>query len=119
MLLEAARQFKLERYHQVSTDEVYGAVLEGARVETDPPAHAQPLFRQQGGRRPDVPGLLHQLQPAGDHHARRNNIGPYQYPEKVVPLFITNAIDDMPLPLYGDGSQMRDYQYVLDHCDGH
>jgi dTDP-glucose 4,6-dehydratase len=47
-----------------------------------------------------------------------NNIGPYQYPEKVVPLFITNAIDDEPLPLYGDGSQMRDYQHVLDHCEG-
>jgi dTDP-glucose 4,6-dehydratase len=46
-----------------------------------------------------------------------NNIGPYQYPEKVVPLFITNAIDDEPLPIYGDGTQMRDYQYVLDHCE--
>jgi len=46
-----------------------------------------------------------------------NNIGPYQYPEKVVPLFVTNAIDDLPLPLYGDGRQMRDYQYVLDHCE--
>ena len=47
-----------------------------------------------------------------------NNIGPYQYPEKVVPLFITNAIDDKPLPIYGDGLQMRDYQYVVDHCEG-
>lgn len=47
-----------------------------------------------------------------------NNIGPYQYPEKVVPVFVTNAIDDKPLPLYGDGMQMRDYQYVLDHCEG-
>jgi dTDP-glucose 4,6-dehydratase len=47
-----------------------------------------------------------------------NNIGPYQYPEKVVPLFVTNAIDDEPLPLYGDGTQMRDYQYVIDHCEG-
>jgi dTDP-glucose 4,6-dehydratase len=47
-----------------------------------------------------------------------NNIGPYQYPEKVVPLFITNAIDNKALPLYGDGSQMRDYQHVQDHCAG-
>jgi dTDP-glucose 4,6-dehydratase len=47
-----------------------------------------------------------------------NSIGPYQYPEKVVPLFVTNAIDDEPLPLYGDGTQERDYQYVLDHCEG-
>lgn len=47
-----------------------------------------------------------------------NNVGPYQYPEKVVPLFATNAIDNQPLPVYGDGLQMRDYQYVLDHCEG-
>jgi len=47
-----------------------------------------------------------------------NNIGPYQYPEKAVPLFVTNAIDNVPLPLYGDGRQQRDYQYVLDHCEG-
>jgi len=46
-----------------------------------------------------------------------NNIGPFQYPEKVVPLFVTNAIDNEPLPLYGDGLQMRDYQYVVDHCE--
>ena len=47
-----------------------------------------------------------------------NNIGPYQYPEKVMPLFVTNAIDDQPLPVYGDGQQRRDYQHVLDHCEG-
>jgi dTDP-glucose 4,6-dehydratase len=47
-----------------------------------------------------------------------NNIGPYQYPEKVVPVWVTNAIDDRPLPVYGDGQQMRDYQYVEDHCEG-
>ena len=47
-----------------------------------------------------------------------NNFGPYQYPEKAVPLFITNALDDQPLPVYGDGLYVRDYQYVLDHCRG-
>ncbi|MCB0063119.1 MAG: GDP-mannose 4,6-dehydratase, partial [Caldilineaceae bacterium] len=47
-----------------------------------------------------------------------NNIGPYQYPEKVVPLFVTNALNNLPLPVYGDGQQMRDYQYVMDHCEG-
>ena len=47
-----------------------------------------------------------------------NNIGPYQYPEKVVPLFVTNAIEGQTLPVYGDGKQRRDYQYVLDHCEG-
>ena len=45
-----------------------------------------------------------------------NNIGPFQYPEKVVPLFVTNALSDIPLPVYGDGKQMRDYQHVMDHC---
>jgi dTDP-glucose 4,6-dehydratase len=47
-----------------------------------------------------------------------NNIGPYQYPEKVIPLFVTNAIDNQKLPVYGDGKQRRDYQYVVDHCEG-
>ena len=62
---------------------------------------------------PDVENFL-----TGSGILAHNSIGPYQYPEKVVPLFITNAIDDLPLPIYGDGLQMRDYQYVLDHCEG-
>ena len=118
VLLEAARSLGLERYHQVSTDEVYGAVLEGSSKETDPLQPRSPYSASKAGG-----DLL-----AHSYHVTygvpvtitrgANNIGPYQYPEKAVPLFVTNAIDDLPLPIYGDGHQMRDYQYVLDHCEG-
>ena len=117
VLLEAARAFDLERMHHVSTDEVYGQVLEGSSKETDPLVPRSPYAASKAGA--DL--LIHA------YHVTHgvpvtitrgaNNIGPYQYPEKVVPLFITNAIDDQALPLYGDGRQMRDYQYVLDHCE--
>ena len=118
VLLEAAKKYQIERYHQVSTDEVYGQVLEGSSLETDTlPARSPYAASKAGGDLMcyayfvsfDVPVTITR---------GSNNIGPYQYPEKVVPLFITNAIDDMRLPLYGDGRQMRDYQYVNDHCEG-
>ena len=118
VLLEAAKKYQVERYHQVSTDEVYGQVLEGSSLETDTlPARSPYAASKAGG---DL--MCHAYFVSFDVPVTitrgSNNIGPYQYPEKVVPLFITNAIDDMPLPLYGDGRQMRDYQYVSDHCEG-
>ena len=118
VLLEAAKDLKLERYHQVSTDEVYGQVLEGASVETDRIETRSPYSASKAGG--DLLCLAYYNSFGTPVTITRgsNNIGPYQYPEKVVPLFITNAIDDEPLPLYGDGRQMRDYQYVLDHCEG-
>ena len=80
---------------------------------------AQPLLGQQGRRRTDVPRLLRDLSAPPVLITRgSNNYGPYQYPEKLIPLFITNAIDDKPLPVYGDGLQVRDWIYVLDHCEG-
>lgn len=118
VLLESAKEFGVERYHQVSTDEVYGEVLEGRSQETDPLHTRSPYSASKAGGDMlciayhtsfDIPVTITR---------GSNNIGPYQYPEKVVPLFVTNAIDDQPLPLYGDGTQMRDYQYVLDHCEG-
>ncbi|MBN1177910.1 MAG: dTDP-glucose 4,6-dehydratase [Anaerolineae bacterium] len=118
VLLETAKAFGLERYHQISTDEVYGEVLDGRSKETDPLHTRSPYSASKAGgdlmciayyTSFDVPVTITR---------GSNNIGPYQYPEKVVPLFITNAIDDKPLPLYGDGSQMRDYQHVIDHCEG-
>jgi len=118
VLLEAARKYQVERYHQVSTDEVYGQILEGSSLETDPLLTRSPYAASKAGADLmchayfvsfDVPITLTR---------GSNNIGPYQYPEKVVPLFITNAIDDISLPIYGDGRQMRDYQYVSDHCEG-
>ena len=118
VLLETAKDHGLTRYHQVSTDEVYGEVLEGRSKETDALHTRSPYSASKAGGDMlciayytsfDVPVTITR---------GSNNIGPYQYPEKVLPLFITNAIDDKPLPLYGDGSQMRDYQYVVDHCEG-
>jgi dTDP-glucose 4,6-dehydratase len=118
VLLEAARKYGVERYHQVSTDEVYGQVLSGSSVETDPIHTRSPYSASKAGG--DLMCLAYYESFGVPVTITRgsNNIGPYQYPEKVVPLFITNAIDDLPLPLYGDGRQMRDYQYVLDHCEG-
>ena len=101
-----------------NTDEVYGQVLEGSSVETDPLVTRSPYSASKAGA--DLMCYAYFVSFGVPVTITRgsNNIGPYQYPEKVVPLFITNAIDDIPLPLYGDGRQMRDYQYVLDHCEG-
>ena len=118
VLLEATKDLGVERYHQVSTDEVYGQVLEGSSMETDPLHTRSPYSASKAGG--DLMALAYHAS-FGLHVTitrGSNNIGPYQYPEKVVPLFITNAIADLPLPIYGDGLQMRDYQYVEDHCEG-
>jgi dTDP-glucose 4,6-dehydratase len=117
VLLEAAKDLGLERYHQVSTDEVYGQVLTGSSVETDRIEAESPYSASKAGG--DLMVLAYYTSFGLPVTITRgsNNIGPYQYPEKVVPVFITNAMDDKPLPLYGDGRQMRDYQYVLDHCE--
>jgi dTDP-glucose 4,6-dehydratase len=118
VLLEAAKEFGLERYHQVSTDEVYGEVMEGRSKETDPLHTRSPYSASKAGGDMMCIAYYTSFQVPVTITRGSNNIGPYQYPEKVVPLFITNAIDDKPLPLYGDGTQMRDYQYVIDHCSG-
>jgi len=117
VLLEATRELGLERMHQVSTDEVYGHVPVGALQETDPVAPRSPYAASKTSG--DLMVLAYHITYGLPVTITRgaNNIGPYQYPEKVVPLFVTNALDDLPLPLYGDGLQVRDYQYVLDHCE--
>ena len=118
VLLEATRKFGLERYHQISTDEVYGQVLENRSVETDLLAPRSPYAASKASGDLMVLAYYESWQLPVTITRGSNNIGPYQYPEKVVPLFATNAIDDQALPVYGDGMQMRDYQYVLDHCSG-
>lgn len=117
-LLEATKKFGLERMVQISTDEVYGEVMTGSSVESDPLCPRSPYAASKAGA--DLMCLAYRTTYATPVIITRgsNSIGPYQYPEKVVPLFITNALDDLPLPLYGDGLQMRDYQYVIDHCAG-
>lgn len=118
ILLEAAKKFGLARYHQISTDEVYGHVPGGRSVETDNLEPRSPYSASKAGGDLLCLSYFTSFELPVTITRGSNNIGPYQYPEKVVPLFITNAIDDIPLPLYGDGMQVRDYQYVLDHCTG-
>ncbi|MCC6189458.1 MAG: dTDP-glucose 4,6-dehydratase [Anaerolineales bacterium] len=118
VLLEAARQFQLERFHQVSTDEVYGSIPEGFFKEGDPLEPNSPYSASKAGGELMV-RAYHETYGLNTVVTRGSNtFGPYQYPEKVAPLFITNAIDDEPLPLYGDGRQVRDWLYVEDHCSG-
>jgi dTDP-glucose 4,6-dehydratase len=118
VLLEAAKKYQIERYHQISTDEVYGQILEGRSTEGDRLHTRSPYSASKAGGDLMVLAYHTSFNVPVTITRGSNNIGPYQYPEKVVPLFITNAIDDKPLPLYGDGKQMRDYQYVRDHCEG-
>lgn len=117
VLLEAARKLGNLRFHQISTDEVYGHI-EGSRrsVEMDPLLPRSPYAASKASA--DLFVNAYQVTYGLPVTISRgaNNIGPYQYPEKVVPLFITNALSSMPLPVYGDGQQMRDYQFVIDHC---
>ena len=116
VLLEAARVHGL-RFHQISTDEVYGHVGAGASVETDCLAPRSPYAASKASG--DLLTLAYFVTYGLPVTITRgaNNVGPYQYPEKAVPLFVTNALEDKPLPVYGDGRQMRDYQYVIDHCE--
>jgi dTDP-glucose 4,6-dehydratase len=116
VLLEAVRALRVPRLLQVSTDEVYGSIATGAATESSPLRPSNPYSAAKAG------GDLLALAYWNTHGVpvvitrSSNNFGPYQYPEKLVPLFITNALDDEPLPLYGDGHQVRDWIYVLDHC---
>ncbi|HLB45846.1 MAG TPA: GDP-mannose 4,6-dehydratase [Anaerolineales bacterium] len=118
VLLEAAREFKLERFHQISTDEVYGQVPAPNRSrEGDPLEPRSPYSASKAGAEHLVYAYFVTYDLPVTTTRGSNNIGPYHYPEKAVPLFTTNAIDNQPLPIYGDGMQQRDYQYVLDHCE--
>jgi dTDP-glucose 4,6-dehydratase len=117
VLLESARAMGVTRFHQVSTDEVYGSIPEGKFREGDPLEPNSPYAASKAGgellvRAYNVTYGLHTTVTRGS-----NTFGPYQYPEKVLPLFITEAIDDRPLPVYGDGMQVRDWLYVDDHAD--
>jgi dTDP-glucose 4,6-dehydratase len=117
VLLEAARLApNLRRFVQISTDEVYGSVAEGSSREGDELRPRNPYSASKAGADRlaysywatyDVPVIVTRAS---------NNYGPSQFPEKVIPLFITNAIDDLPVPLYGDGQNERDWLHVLDHC---
>lgn len=117
ILLEASRNFGVHRFIQISTDEVYGSVEEGSSSEDDPLMPRNPYSASKAGADRlaysyfatyNIPVIITRAS---------NNYGPYQYPEKLIPLFTTNALDDKRLPLYGDGKNVRDWLYVRDHCE--
>lgn len=118
VLLESARQHEIERFLQVSTDEVYGDVPEGSSLETDPFRPRSPYAASKASA--ELLALSYYTTYKLPVVITRggNTIGPYQYPEKVVPVFITNALEDKPLPVYGKGAAVRSYFYVEDHCTG-
>lgn len=118
VLLEAARQFKVERYHQVSTDEVYGDVPVGYSKESDAFQPNSPYAASKASAELLVRSYFVTYQLPVIVTRGSNTFGPYQYPEKLLSLFITNAVDNLPLPVYGDGMQVRDWLYVVDHCKG-
>jgi dTDP-glucose 4,6-dehydratase len=116
VLLEAARRHRTKCFIQISTDEVYGSCLNGSFDEDDTANPSSPYAASKASadllalsyvRTYGLPVLITRSS---------NNFGPYQYPEKVIPLFITNALEDKPLPVYGDGRNIRDWIYVQDNC---
>jgi len=115
-LLEAARERGLARFLLVGTDEVYGSIAVGAARETDRlnPSNPYSASKAAADLLARAYWLTHRLPVVITRSS--NNFGPYQYPEKVIPLFVTNALEDRPVPLYGDGRNVRDWLYVLDNC---
>lgn len=117
VLLEAARKYGVEKFVQISTDEVYGSIIDGSFKETDILEPSSPYSASKAGADRlafsyfvtyDLPVIITRCS---------NNYGPYQYPEKLIPLFVTNALENKSLPIYGDGRNVRDWIYVMDHCD--
>jgi dTDP-glucose 4,6-dehydratase len=118
VLLDAARRAGVGRFVQVSTDEVYGSIASGAFRESDPISPSSPYSASKAGG--DLQVLAWHRTFGLDAVITRgsNTFGPRQYPEKLIPLFVTNALDGESLPVYGDGMQVRDWIYVDDHCTG-
>jgi len=118
VLLEAVKALGTTRAVFVSTDEVYGDVEHGASVETDRFAPRSPYAASKAGGEllVEAYSITHGLPVLVTRGS--NTYGPYHYPEKLIPLMITNALDDLPLPVYGDGRQRRDWLHVEDHAAG-
>ncbi|MEV5984509.1 dTDP-glucose 4,6-dehydratase [Streptomyces sp. NPDC052051] len=118
VLLDAAHRHGVGRFVQVSTDEVYGSIGEGSWTEGRPPAPSSPYSASKAGA--DLLALAYHRTHGLDVVVTRcsNNYGRYQFPEKVIPLFITHLLDGRTVPLYGDGRNIRDWVHVSDHCRG-
>lgn len=117
-LLEAARSAGVKRFVQISTDEVYGSLgATGAFEETTPMAPRSPYAASKASADHFVSAFHHTHGMDTVITRCSNNYGPYQFPEKLIPLMILNAFDGQPLPVYGDGLQVRDWIHVEDHCE--
>ncbi|HEV3153045.1 MAG TPA: dTDP-glucose 4,6-dehydratase [Candidatus Baltobacteraceae bacterium] len=118
VLLEAVRRFGVARFLQVSTDEVYGDVTHGESLETDPLRPRSPYSASKAGGDLQVLAYWNTYRTPVLITRGSNTYGPRQYPEKLIPLFITNLIDGESVPVYGDGMQIRDWLHVEDHARG-
>ena len=117
VLLKAALDRKLERFMQVSTDEVYGSLgATGMFTEASQIQPNSPYSASKAAADHLVHAFAHTFGLRVNITRCSNNYGPFQFPEKLIPLMINNALQDRPLPVYGDGMQIRDWLYVLDHC---
>ncbi len=118
VLLDEAHKHGVGRFLQVSTDEVYGSIPEGFFKEGDPLEPNSPYAASKASG--DLMARAYYVTYGMETVVTRgsNTFGPYQYPEKLLPLFISNALDGEPLPVYGDGKQVRDWLFVEDHCAG-
>jgi len=118
VMCDVARQVEVDRFLHISTDEVYGSIEEGSFVETDRLGPRSPYSSSKAGS--DLIALSYEETYGLPVVVTRssNNFGPYQFPEKVIPLFVTNLLDGRKVPLYGDGLNIRDWIYVEDNCSG-
>lgn len=118
VMCDVARHIGVERFLHISTDEVYGSIEEGSFVETDRLGPRSPYSSSKAGS--DLIALSYQETYGLPVLVTRssNNFGPFQFPEKVIPLFVTNLLDGKKVPLYGDGLNVRDWIHVLDNCAG-
>jgi dTDP-glucose 4,6-dehydratase len=119
VLLQVARKVDIQRFVHVSTDEVYGDIPAGAFAdETFPLQPSSPYSASKASSDLLVKSYVRTFNFPAVITRASNNYGPFQFPEKFLPLMITNALDDKPLPIYGDGKQQRDWLHVQDHCSG-
>jgi dTDP-glucose 4,6-dehydratase len=119
VLLQVARKLNIQRFVHVSTDEVYGDMPPGAFAdETSPLQPSSPYSASKASSDLIVKSYVRTFDFPAVITRASNNYGPFQFPEKFLPLMITNALDDKPLPIYGDGKQERDWLHVQDHCSG-
>ncbi len=116
VLLEAVKKYDSSIYFQISTDEVYGSIEKGSFKEEDPVKPNNPYSASKAGAEMIVRSFYKTYGTPVVITRTSNNFGPYQYPEKVIPLFVTNLIDNIKVPLYGDGMNVRDWIYVDDNC---